>query len=93
MLCHSFSVILSVIMLNILAFVSFAFFKTHIFRDSTLQLPLHLSELIMNGQYLSLTGFKSIRVGLIMHGSSFKNRDFALTLATRIKEILKQNNK
>ena len=29
--------------------MSFAFSGTHIFGDKTLQLPLHLSKLIMNG--------------------------------------------
>ena len=44
----------------------FVSFGTHIFGDKTMQLPVHLSKLIMNG-YLSSTGFKSIRVGLTMH--------------------------
>ena len=33
-----------------------------------------------------LSSFKSVRVGLIMHGSSFKNRYFVA------KELLKLNN-
>ena len=39
----------------------------------TLQLPEHLSKLIMNGYYLSPTGLISIILGLTMHGSSFKH--------------------
>ena len=37
----------------------FVSFGTHIPGDETLQLQLHLSKLIMTGQYLRLTGFKS----------------------------------
>ena len=62
-------------------------FGTHIFEDKTSQLPLQLFKLNMNGQYLSSTGFKSIKVGLTMQGSSFKNRHFVA------KELLKLNNK
>ena len=40
----------------------------------------------MIGQYLSLTGFKSIIVGLIMYSSSFKDKTFVA------KELLKLNN-
>ena len=51
--------------------MSFVFFETHIFfDDKTLQLPLHLSKLIMNG---TSTGFKSEIVGQTMHGPSFKD--------------------
>ena len=44
----------------------------------------------MNGLYLSSTGFKSIRVGLTLHGSSFKDRNFVWLCA---EELLKFNNK
>ena len=54
----------------------FVFFGIHIFGDKTLQLPLHLSKLIMNGKNLSSTQFKSTRVALTIHGSSFKYRHF-----------------
>ena len=50
------------------------FFGTDIFGDKALQLPLHLSKLIMNGYHSSSIGFKSI--GLTMHGSSFRDRHF-----------------
>ena len=50
------------------------FFGTEIFGDKALQLPLHLSKLIMNGYHSSSIGFKSI--GLTMHGSSFRDRHF-----------------
>ena len=47
----------------------FVFFSEHlILGDNTLELPLHLSKLIMNGYYLSSTEFKSIIVGLTIHG-------------------------
>ena len=65
---------LFVIILNTLTFMSFVIFRTHIFGDETLaalQLPLHLSYLFMNGKYLSLTRFKSIRKDLIINGSLF----------------------
>ena len=39
----------------------------------------------MNGSYISSIGFKSIRVGLPMHGSSFNDRHFVA------KEYLKLN--
>ena len=51
--------------------MTFVSFGMHIFGDKTLQLPVHLFKLIMNGSYLSSLGL--IRVGLTMHGSSFKN--------------------
>ena len=71
--------------LNTLTFMSFVFFRTHILEDNTLQLQLHLYRLTMNG-YLRSKGFKSIRVGLTMHGSSFKDRHFFA------KGLLKLNN-
>ena len=40
---------LCVIILNALTFISFLSFGTYIFRDKTLQLPVHLFKLIMNG--------------------------------------------
>ena len=40
---------LFVIKLNALAFMSYVSLGTHIFGDKTLQLPVHLSKLIMNG--------------------------------------------
>ena len=48
----------------------------------------------MNEYYLSSAGFKSIRAGSTMHGSSFKNRHFVPSeiLATSAKELLKLNN-
>ena len=62
------------------------FFGTCIFGDKTLQLPLHISKLIMNAQYLNSTGFKSKIVGITMHGLSFKDRHFVA------KELLKLSN-
>ena len=53
---------LFVIILNPLIFMSFVSFRTHIFGDKTLQLPVHFSKLIMNGYYLTSTAPKSIRV-------------------------------
>ena len=53
--------------------MTFVSFGMHIFGDKTLQLPVHLFKLIMNGSYLSSLGLILIRVGLTMHGSSFKN--------------------
>ena len=64
---------LLVTILNALTFMPFVSFGTYIFGDKRLQLPLHLSKQIMNGYYLSSTGFKLIRVGLTRHGSSFKD--------------------
>ena len=43
------SVIFCAITLNALTFMSFIAFGTHIFGDETLELPLHLFKLIMNG--------------------------------------------
>ena len=40
--------------------MSFVAFETNIFGGKTLPLPLLLSKIIMNRQYLSLTGFESI---------------------------------
>ena len=40
---------LFVTILNALTYMSFVSFGTHIFRDKTLQLAVHLSKLIMNG--------------------------------------------
>ena len=53
--------------------MSFVSFGTHICGEKTLQLPVNLFKLIMNGYYLSSLGFIPIRVGLTIHGSSFKN--------------------
>ena len=53
-----------------LTFTSFVLLETHIFAGTslaTLQLPLHLSILIMNGWQLSLIGFKSIRLSLTLY--------------------------
>ena len=44
----------------------------------------------MNGYYLIPKRFKSIRVGLILHGLSFKNRRFFWRHA---KDLLKLNDK
>ena len=74
------------ITLNALTFMSFVSFGTRIFGDKTLPLPIHLFKLIMNGYYLSSLGFISIRVGLTIHGSSFKIRHLVA------EEILKLNN-
>ena len=49
MFCHFFSFILFVIILNALAFMRFVTFGRHINGDETLQFPVHLSRLIMNG--------------------------------------------
>ena len=78
---------------NALTFMSFAFFGSHVFGNKRLQLPVHLFKLIMNGYYLSSAGFISIRVGLTMHVSSFKNRHlvWSETLALRAKELIKLN--
>ena len=56
--------------------MSFVSFGRHISRDQTLDFAVHLFKLIMNGSYLSSTGFISIIVGLTMHGSAFKSRHF-----------------
>ena len=56
--------------------MSFVSFGTHIFGDKTLQFPVHLFKLIMNGQYASSTWSISIIVGINMHGSSIHNRHF-----------------
>ena len=40
--------------------------------------------------HLSLTGFKLIRVGLTIHGSSLKNRHFVAKRATKTQEYNKQ---
>ena len=56
--------------------MSFVSFGTHIFGEKTLHFPIYLFNVIINGWYSSSRGFKSIRVGLTMHGSSFKNRYF-----------------
>ena len=49
MLFHCFSFIVFVFVLNALTFMYFVSFGTHTFGDKTLQLPLNLSKLIMNG--------------------------------------------
>ena len=67
--------------------MSFTSFGTHIFGDKTLQLPLNLSKLIMNGYFI--IGFKSITVDLIIHGSSFNDTHLVWS---RAKELLKLNN-
>ena len=77
--------ILFVIILNALTFMSFVSFRTHIFGDKTLRVLIHLFKLITNRSYLSSTGFKSIRVGLTVHSSEFKNGNFVP------KEIVKLN--
>ena len=69
--------------------MSFVSFGTHVFGDKTLQIPLHLFQLVMNGKYLSSIGFISIKLGLNIHGLSFKNRRFVRSLA---KHSLKLNN-
>ena len=74
------------IILNALVFIFFDSFGIRIFGVKTLLIPLHLSKLIINGQYLSSTGFKSTRVGPTMHDSPFKNRHSVA------KEMLKLNN-
>ena len=56
--------------------MSFVSFRTHSFKDKTFLLPVHLFKLIMNGLYLTSTGFISIRVVLTMHGSWFRKRNF-----------------
>ena len=43
--------LLFVIILNALIFMSFVSFGTHIFGDETVQLPVHLIKLIINGLY------------------------------------------
>ena len=59
---------LFVIIVNALTFMSFASFGTNIFGDKTLQLPVHLSKITMNGYCLSSKEFQSV-----MHGSSFND--------------------
>ena len=51
-----------------------------------LQTSLHLSKLIMNGSYLSSMGFKSIKVGLAIHGSELQDIDLVP------KDLLKLND-
>ena len=49
-------------------FMSFVSFGTYIFEDKTLQLRVHLPKLIMNVQYLRLTGFTGLsRNGVWSH--------------------------
>ena len=81
-------------LLKCLKFMSFVFFEQIFFGDKTLPIPIHLSQLFMNGYYWSSTGFKSRRVCLTIHGLSFKDIDFirSETLSTRAKELLKINN-
>ena len=56
-----------------------------------MQLLVHLSKLIMNEQYLTSTGFKSIRVGLTIHGSSFKNRHFVAKDSVKLNNAIRLN--
>ena len=57
------------IILNVLTFMSFVSFETHIFGDKTFQLRVHLFKLIMKGSYLSSAArFISINLDLTMHG-------------------------
>ena len=70
-LYERFSFTFIIIILNALTFISLNSFGTNIFGDKTLKVLVHLFKLIMN-DYLSSTGFKSIRVCLTMHGSSFQ---------------------
>ena len=55
-------------------------------RHKTLRLPVHSFTLIKNGYHLSSTGFIWVRVGLTMHGTSFKNEHSVR------KDSLKVNN-
>ena len=64
-------------------------FEIHIFGDQTLQLPLYLSKQIMNDYHLNSTGFKSTRIGLTMHGSSFEDRHLVWS---HTKNSIKLNN-
>ena len=82
---------LFVIILNALTLMFFVSFRRPIFGDKTLQIPLRLSTLIMNGYYLSSTGFKSTRAGLKMHASPI-NDTHSVWSATRAKELLKLSN-
>ena len=67
--------------------MSFDSFGTHIFGDQTLQLPVHLLKLIMNG-YLSSIRFKS-NAWFITEKQTFCSvRDFSYTE----KELLKLKN-
>ena len=85
MFCHCFSFIF--VCYHIKCFnMSFVSFGTHIFLDKTLQLPVRLFKLIMNGYYLSSAWFISVIVGVIMHDSLFKKRHFARS-ATHAKEL------
>ena len=87
MFCHCFSYIFVCYhIIKAFTFISFVSFGTHTFGDRALNLFAHVFKLIMNGYYLSSTGNILIRVGLIMHGSPFKNRHFAA------KDLLKLNN-
>ena len=56
--------------------MSFVSFGTNSFGDKTcaLLVAVHLSKLIRDRHYLSLTGFKSIKVALNMHASSFNEK-------------------
>ena len=42
----------------------------------------------MNGYYLSSTGLRSIRVGLNMHGSSFKYSHFVARKALKLNNTI-----
>ena len=72
MFCQCFSLISICYCIKYFNIYVFVLLGTHIFVDKTLpelQQPIHSSRLTMNGLYLSSKGFKSIIVGLTMHGS------------------------
>ena len=73
-------------MLNTLTFMSFISFGTQIVGDKPLQLPVHLKS----------AGFKSIRVDVITHGSSFNhghlNAKYSLKFNNLINACLEYYN-
>ena len=62
--------------------------------EKKLELPLHSFKLIMNEEYLSSIGLKSIRIGLAMHASSFNDAYYVRSEASakHAKELLKLND-
>ena len=85
--CHCFSFIFICYYIKCFKIYVYVSFGKHIFSAMSLKPPVHLSNVIMNGQYLSSAAFKLARVGLTIHGSSFKNWYFVWSSA---KDSLKQ---
>ena len=81
-------------------FTSQVLFKENVLLDRSsgvLQPPLHLSRLTINGYWCSpqlySTGFKSMKVGLVMHVWLFKNIHFAGNDPLKLSNNKNLNNK